>query len=205
MDRPVKTIDISKAAELYNKRFNEFGRNIKTVGWGSGKDQYLRFEVLFRGLDIRGKKIADIGCGLGDLVPFLRERAGDDFSYLGVDIADKLIQDAQNTHSGENIQFVTGDIFSANLADIDIAVMSGALSFKIDGIEEYAYAVMARMFELSGEACSLNFLTKYVDFELDKNQHYHPEKLFAKAKELSKNVNLIHDYPLYEFTVQLIR
>ena len=205
MDRPKKVIDISIVADLYNTRFGEYGRDIKTVGWGSKNDQYLRFEMLFRGLDMRGKKIADIGCGLGDLVPFIRERTGGDFNYVGVDIAEKLIQDASKAYGDERTQFFTGDIFSVDLLDVDIAVMSGALSFKTEGVEEYAHATMRRMFELSDEAASLNFLSKYVDFELEKNQHYYPEKMFSNGKELSRKVNLFHDYPLYEFTIQVIK
>jgi SAM-dependent methyltransferase len=198
-------IDTNKAAELYNKRFDELGRNIKTVGWGSIKDQELRFDVLFRGLDPTGKAILDVGCGLGDLVPYLEQRTGGNFSYIGVDVAGKLISDAQKNHGIDKRSFYVGDLLSVDVAPVDIAVMSGALSFKVDGIETYAYEIMEKMFALSGEAACLNFLTSYVDFELEKNQHYQPETVFTKAKALSKNVNLFHDYPLYEFTIQVIK
>jgi len=46
-------------------------------------------------------------------------------------------------------------------------------------------------------------LSKYVDFELDKNQHYFPEDIFRETKKYCKKINLINDYPLYEFTIQL--
>ena len=68
MGGPLKPFDTSKTAALYNDRYNEFGNDVRTVGWGSQQDQILRFEVLFRGFDPRGKTILDIGCGLGDLV-----------------------------------------------------------------------------------------------------------------------------------------
>ena len=61
------------------------------------------------------------------------------------------------------------------------------------------------MFELSNEVISLNFLSKYVDFELDKNQHYEQQEVFGWAKDITRRVNLFHDYPLYEFTVQLFK
>ena len=198
-------IDIRKAAELYNDRFDQYGRDIKTVGWGSEKDQLLRFEVLFRGLDPKGKTILDLGCGLADLIPFLDAMTGGDFRYIGVDIAEKLINEAKKTYGGASREFYVGDIFSAGLSEVDISIVSGALSFKTEGIEEYAYNTMQKMFSLSREAACLNFLSKYVDFELEKNQHYHPELVFAKAKKIAKRVNLLHDYPLYEFTVQLLK
>lgn len=198
-------LDTAKAADLYNGRYDKYGRDVRTVGWGSPRDQWLRFEVLFRGLDPRGKTILDVGCGLGDLVPFLDERTGGDFIYVGLDIADRLIDDARATHGKPDREFVVGDLFGVSLPPVDIAVLSGALSLNIDGIEAYAIASMREMFALSSEAASLNFLSKYADFELEKNKHYDPGAVFAWGKKLSKRVNLYHDYPLYEFTVQVLK
>ncbi|OGL46130.1 MAG: hypothetical protein A2W05_09750 [Candidatus Schekmanbacteria bacterium RBG_16_38_10] len=198
-------IDKTKMTGLYNGRYHEFGRDIRTVGWGSKRDQFLRFEVLFRGLNPKGKTILDVGCGLGDLISFLDERTAGDYCYVGVDVADRLIEDARKTFTAPNIEFHVGDVFSASLPKVDISVLSGALSFKVDGIEKYAHDTMRKMFELSREAACLNFLTKYVDYELEKNQHYYPESIFSQAKELSRRVNLIHDYLLYEFTVQIFK
>jgi SAM-dependent methyltransferase len=197
--------DIGKAAALYNSRFEQFGRDIRTVGWGSRSDQWLRFDVLFRGIDPRGKTILDVGCGLGDLVSFLNEKTNGDFRYVGIDVAEELIHDATKLHGRFDRQFQVGDIFSARLPSVDISVLSGALSLKHEGIEAYAVESMKKMFEISQEAASLNFLSKYVDFELDKNMHYQPELVLAWAKKLSKKINLYHDYPLYEFTVQIFR
>lgn len=201
----MNVINTADVAELYNKRFDQHGRDIKTVGWGSERSQRLRFEVLFRGLDPKGKTILDVGCGLGDLIPFLEQQTGGEFNYIGVDVAEQLICDARETYGSVCREFHTGDIFSVNVPQVDISVLSGALSFKVPGIEAYAHETMRRMFELSREAASLNFLTKYVDFELEKNQHYQPESIFSNAKRISKSVNLFHDYALYEFTVQVIK
>jgi SAM-dependent methyltransferase len=203
MERPL--IDIGKAAELYNERYARLGRDIKTVGWGSEESQALRFDVLFRGLDPKGKTVLDVGCGLGDLIPYLEQRTGGDFAYIGIDVADKLVEAASNNYQGENYRFMCGEVFSPELPTVDISVLSGALSFNVDGMEAYAHDVMNHMFALSRECASLNFLTKYVDFEVDKNQHYQPETVFSWAKMLSDKVNLIHDYPLYEFTVHILR
>jgi ubiquinone/menaquinone biosynthesis C-methylase UbiE len=197
--------DTREAASLYNVRFDEYGRDIKTVGWGSESSQRLRFEVLLRGLDPKGKTILDIGCGLGNLIPFLEECTDGDFSYIGIDVAEKLIDDARASYGGVRKHFYVGDIFSLSVPSVDISLLSGALSLKAYGIEQYARNTMERMFEVSREAACLNFLSKYVDFELDKNQHYQPEVIFSSAKRLTNKVNLFHDYPLYEFTIQLIK
>lgn len=201
--RPV--VDTARAAKLYNDRFTEFGRDLRTVGWGNAPDQQLRFHTLLRGLAPKGKVVLDVGCGLGDLVPFLHEACSGDFRYVGIDIAGKLVDDARAHHGGSGREFHCGDIFSVDLPPVDIAVLSGALSLKTAGIEAYAQATMERMFSLARESASLNFLSTYADFEAEKNQHYQPEQVFGWAKRLTRHVNLLHDYGLYEFTVQLVR
>ncbi len=64
---------------------------------------------------------------------------------------------------------------------------------------------MKKMFEIAQDAACLNFLSKYADYELEKNQHYQPEEVFTWAREFSKKVNLINDYPLHEFTIQMFK
>jgi SAM-dependent methyltransferase len=192
-------------AQLYNERFARFGRDLRTVGWGSRADQVLRFDTLLRGLDPRGKTILDVGCGLGDLIPFLQERTGGDFSYIGIDVAKRLVEDAQKFHRGQDRLFFHGDVFNTDLPRVDISVLSGALSFRVKGISVYAKQTLERMYALSKEAACLNFLSKYVDYELDKNMHYNPEKILTWGLRAARKVNLYHDYPLYEFTIQLLR
>jgi len=196
-------IDTKEVASIYNLRFDKHGRDIKTLGWGSESSQRLRFEVLLQGLKPKGKTILDVGCGLGDLIPFLEDCTGGDFSYIGIDIADKLVDNARLMHGEKKTKFYVGDIFSIKLPSVDISVLSGALSCKVHGIEHYALETMNQMYSLSKETACLNFMTKYVDFELEKNQHYWPEQVFAHAKKICKNVRLIHDYPMFEFTIQL--
>lgn len=195
-------------AEFYNTRFDEFGVSIKSTGWGSIESQRLRFQVLFRGINPKGKTILDVGCGLGGLLPFLQEATNGDFTYIGIDVADKLVYAAAELHGGRNRKFLVGDVFSAASAyplSPDISVLSGALTYNAPGIERYALDTMEKMYEISKEAACLNFLSSYVDYELEKNKHYSPESVFEEAKKISKRVNLYHDYPLYEFTVQLFK
>ena len=169
------------------------------------RDYLLLDDVLLRNIDLKGKSYLDVGCGLGDLVPYLNERTSGDFEYIGIDISDELLKDAISVHKKENIKFILGDIFDLNLPNVDIALNSGALSFKLPGMKSYAKATIERMYDLSSEVISLNFLSKYVDFELEKNQHYYPESIYKWAKALSSNINLLYDYPLHEFTIQIFK
>ena len=86
----------NKTAQLYNQRFLDYGNDIKTVGWGSKKDQSLRFDVLFRNINPVGKSILDVGCGLGDCINYLDKKTDGNYNYTGIDIAEKLILEAKS-------------------------------------------------------------------------------------------------------------
>ena len=195
-------MNINKTSKLYNQRFLDYGNDIKTVGWGSKKDQFLRFDVLFTGTNPVGKSILDVGCGLGDLINYLDKKTNGNYNYTGIDIAEKLIFEAKKNHSSKNRNFYNSDIFSIQ-SNYDIVIMSGAFSHKSDGIEDYTSNALKKMFDISNELVSANFLTKYVDYELEKNQHYFPEDIYKQSKKYCNKINLISDYPLYEFTIQL--
>ncbi len=191
---------------LYSERLRRLGRSHRTVGWGSAADQELRFEQLFRGTDPRGGRVLDLGCGLGDLVPFLDARTGGDYEYLGVDLAPDLVVAAEDAYGGPRRRFVVGDIGDLVLAEsFSHVVCSGALSFRIVDNEAVARRTIAAAFQRADVLTAFNFLTSYADFQLEKNFHYSPEEMFRYARTLTPRVALYHDYPLWEFTLQLRR
>ena len=198
--------DRQRILDLYEGRLAEFGHDVRTVGWSSKADQWLRFSVLCRGLALDGKRILDVGCGLGDFVDFLESRGCENYRYVGLDISSKLIHEAETKFGDERRQFVSGDLLDGlDLGTFDIVVSSGALSFRIADNIGLARQMMAAMFGLTREALAVNFLTSYVDYQLPKNFHYEPEQMFALARSMTRFVRLHHDYPLYEFTLQLFR
>ena len=199
-------IDLNIISDFYNNRFDKSGPSLKSVGWNKKKDQELRFYNLLRGIDIEDKTILDFGCGLGHLIPFLEMRTSK-FEYIGIDISEKLISHASSSFTKSNINFYVGEVDIvqdiSKKKPIDIIVSSGTFSFNTNNIMEYTKDSMKRLFKISKDVLSVNFLSKYVDFEIEKNYHYSPEEMFNFSKGITNKVNLYHDYPLYEFTIQL--
>lgn len=198
-----ETSDIQSVESFYDQKLIEHGVSHAAVGWGSKEDQFLRFRMLLRGISPKGKVILDAGCGLGDLVNYLDELTGGDFEYIGIDITESLIHKARDLHQRPNCTFLVGDLMADGVKEVDISILSGALTYKRKDIKGYAKKTMGRMYELSREAACLNFMSKHVDFELDKNQHYYPEEVLEWSYGLTRNITLYGDYPLYEFTIQL--
>lgn len=198
--------DLECLTGLYNGRLEEHGSDVRTVGWNSRSDQHLRFEVLCRGLDLRGKRVLDIGCGLGDFIPWAEEKFGSDFDYLGIDLSKGLIASARQRFGGPRRRFLEGTIAPGiTIGEFDISVLSGTLTFKTSDNISTMRTILAGAWDCSREAVCSNFMTNYADSELKKNFHYSPEQVFGFAKTLSRFVVLHHDYDLWEFTIQVFR
>ena len=103
----------------------------------------------------------------------------------------------------ENINFLVQNIFDWELPKADIVVASGMLTFNVPDNKDNIEHIIQKLFSYADETLALNFMSSYVDFELDKNLHFAPEKIFSYAKKNTNWVNIYHDYPLYEFTIQL--
>lgn len=204
----MKDCDLRQVKKFYDERFLKKGEVLESVGWGSCESQHLRFEVLLRNINFDGKKILDVGCGFGDLIPFL-ESINPNFEYVGIDISLELLKVAKDRYKNKpNISFYEGDILSVDqykLEGIDISVLSGTLTYKISDNIAYAQQVLNKMYEVSKTAAASNFMSSYADYKNDKNYHFSPEELFSYSKSLFGKVVLFHDYPLHEFTIQIFK
>ena len=204
MERPLNWRDRKRIVDLYEGRLAQFGYDVRTIGWGSKSDQWLRFSNLCRGLDLAGLRILDVGCGFGDFVDFLNDRDVPNYEYVGVDISPGLVKEAQHRYGGPGRQFVAVDILEKSGADrFDVVLSSGALSVQVTDNVAFAKSMLTKMFQMSNGAVCVNFLSSYVDYQLPKNFHYKPEEIFTFGRSLTRWVSLYHDYPLYEFTIQM--
>ena len=204
MERPLSKTEARRIVRFYEDRLEEFGDDVKTVGWRSREDQVLRFEMLCRGANLRHRRILDVGCGLGDLVAFLDERTDGDFDYTGIDLSERLVAQAEHKYGGDRRRFFPADVMERDdLGMFDLVFLSGTLSFRTANNIGVAKTMMKRMFGLCREVVAVNFLSTFVDYQLEKNFHYDPAEMFAYAKSLTPWVALYHDYPLWEFTLQM--
>jgi SAM-dependent methyltransferase len=196
---------MNKIVKFYTGKFNKHGKSIKSIGWSNKKDQNLRFKKIFSGIDYANKTILDVGCGFGDLFFFLNKKNKDNnFKYTGVDITPHFANVAKERLKFTNSTVYCGEILNIN-KKFDIVIASGSMSYKFKGSKNKNLLLIEKMFKISKNVLSINFMSSYSDYKLSKNLHYKPEEMFKFAKKLSPKVNLIHDYNLYEFTLQIYK
>jgi SAM-dependent methyltransferase len=200
--------DTLKSLQAYfDSRIKEHGASAKGVDWKDENAQEIRFsqfEYLFRDKQAPFS-LLDFGSGYGALANFLT-RHGYNFQYVGYDMTPAVIEEAQRVFAGQNnIQFTThGDA----LTPVDYTVGSGLFNMKINANEEEWHKHMEntvnRLWELCTKGMAFNSLTSYSDKEYMRADLYYPDPKwwFDYAKRnLSRNVSLVHDYELYDFTL----
>jgi SAM-dependent methyltransferase len=194
---------LSRVQEYYDEKIRAHGATARGVDWKSPESQQLRFAQLVKLIDhTRPFTVNDFGCGYGALVDYL-EICGLQFQYAGFDISSEMIARARELHPGAS--FVTDN---ADLREADYTLASGIFNVRLStGDAEwtsYMLDVLDTMNSLSKSGFAFNALTKYSDAEFMRADLYYADPLFFFdhcKTEYSKFVTLLHDYPLYEFTI----
>ena len=196
-------------ADFYNPRYDPEKSNYQNCGWGSLASQNTRFQQLFRNVKFEGRKILDFGCGTGDLVAFLVKQ-NSDFSYLGVDVSTRLLDQAQDQYrDNSQVQFCLGDLNSCEEKIVkfapNISVASGVFTLKrpLNDNREFAENLMDQMFEITSDMVAANFMSTEVDYTNLKNFHFEPETVSEFGHGLSDQVAIYQNYGLWEFTIQI--
>ncbi len=198
--------NIESIKTYFDQRVQTHGTSAQGSDWNSIESQYLRFDQLVKVIESdRPFSILDYGSGSGALVDFLQKR---DFSfeYYGYDILESAIELAQNKYKAfENCRFTNAE---SSLPACDFVIASGIFNYRGDQSFEtwtnYVVETLSRMDDLSKKGFSSNFLTKYSDAEKMRKDLYYADPLFLFdfcKNHYSKNIALLHDYNLYDFTI----
>lgn len=195
---------LKQADEYFTKKVLEYGNTNKGVDWNSKESQELRFQQLSKIIAEKNNRfsICDYGCGYGAYCDYVTNN-GFDLDYTGIDISSQMIENAKALYPDKKF---------LNCAEIDeeydYIIASGIFNLKqsVPDSEWRQYIIdTINMFnEKSKKGFAFNCLTKYSDAELMREDLYYSDPLFLfdyAKKHFSRNVALLHDYNLYEFTI----
>jgi SAM-dependent methyltransferase len=197
---------LGNVGRYYSERIEIHGATPRGVDWNSSESQRLRFAQLLKLCDRDAPfAINDYGCGYGALADYLLEK-GYSFRYYGFDISSRMIAKAIELHDAmDQVTFIGEE---RDLTEADYTVASGIFNVKLQTPavewESYLARTLATINTLSRRGFAVNFLTKYSDPEFMRPDLYYTDPLFVFdhcKTEFSRFVSLIHDYPLYEFTI----
>jgi hypothetical protein len=192
----------------YSQKIAACGRTAQGADWKSAESQAMRFDQLLRLIQPEGPfTINDYGCGYGALVDYL-EGHNREFEYRGFDISERMIAEARLAHEHEPQR----EFFSEKLllSPADYTIASGIFNVKLDASDpewlEYILATLHEFRALSRKAFAFNLLTSRSDPEFMRPHLYYADPLYIFdycQKNFSRMVSLLHDSPLYEFTIMV--
>ncbi len=83
--------------KIYKKLYSEHRDSHRALHWSTTENQKRRFDVLMEIGELEGKKILDIGCGMGDFFGHLHEH-GVRAEMTGYDIVEEFLNIARRRH-----------------------------------------------------------------------------------------------------------
>lgn len=188
-------------ARHYEPRLARHGRGHMVCDWACADSQHARFRVLLDNVDLRGKSLLDVGCGLGDLVPVL-EASGVKVDYTGVDILEKMVQAARQHHPGA--RFLCADLFHDEVfppESFDVVFCSGAFNLNLGNNAEFRRQALPRLLRLARQALVFNLLHERSPYRDDDYAYSNPEEVRLILEPLGCRVQILDDYLPNDFTV----
>ena len=115
---------------IYNRNVKKFGYTPRGLFWNSRDSQFKRFKILARLIEENTNheipKIADIGCGYGDLLTYFKKKLKVNFHYYGCDINKQFIELCKKKH--KNVNFFVSD---SPVESCDFSIMNGTYNFAV--------------------------------------------------------------------------
>lgn len=200
-----KIPDLDQVKSYFDKRIREHGASPRGSDWNSDTSQNIRFDQLLKVVQTQSFSLLDYGCGYGALADYL-DTKGFAVAYYGYDILESAIETARKTHMDKQRRLFFMD--KSQLPVCDYTVASGIFNFRgeqaFEDWTEYVLGLLNEFNQLSVRGFSSNFLTKYSDAERMRSDLYYADPMFLFdycKRNFSKNVALLHDYHLYDFTL----
>ena len=193
--------------DYFDDKLKTYGATPQGADWNSSEAQNVRFDQLLKVINQKDNfSLIDYGSGYGALADYILS-IGFNFShYFGYDILEDMVAKGQELHP-EKSKFTFTTKFHT-LPPVDFAIASGVFNIKLKVEQQdwtaYVIKSLEEINEKVTKGFSVNFLTKYSDADRMLSHLYYadPGYLFDYAKKnFSKNVAVLHDYNLYDFTL----
>lgn len=186
MDDQIK----QEIVDNYRNLFHVYGDTPEGVQM-SEAGQFFRFNKLIEIAPLEGKKILDVGCGLGHFYPFLVKRFGT-VDYTGIDIVPETVAYAKSKYP--NARFIVHDITKTPLNELfDYVLMSVVFNNIVCETSMFLEEMVKAAFAHCKCGLAFNFISKHANFHDPKMAYHDPAHVFNYCIEhLSKKVVMHH-------------
>jgi SAM-dependent methyltransferase len=194
----------------YQTLYAQSGDSPASVQYPTHDSQVIRFSILSAKID-KSSNIIDLGCGLGDMLPYLRQY-GFTGKYLGCDFVPEFIELAKRKYRQDlRADFLEFNVLKDDLPDgFDYVLISGIFNNKIINNQDFIETALKKSISKAKVGVVFNALSDYVEYQDESLFYISPLTLFDYCKRnLTPYITLKHDYLTkpggfpYEFTMTL--
>lgn len=197
-----------KLNEYFSEKLETFGATPKGVDYNGPEAQERRFEQLVKVVNASQPfTVIDYGSGYGALFDFL-QKTDWQFEYYGIDLIEEMIVAGRKGHKDfPHAHFTTRE---DELPVADYLLAGSIFNIKLEASyqdwQEFVVTTLQRMNALCSKGFSFDMLTKYSDADrmAQRPDLFYADPLFffdLCKRNFSRNVALLHDYGLYDFTI----
>ncbi|MEK9726949.1 MAG: class I SAM-dependent methyltransferase [Candidatus Margulisiibacteriota bacterium] len=189
-------------ADYYTQCAETISDDARAMGWSSGFNQRLRFEIINYLVDLDAKDVLDVGCGDGGLFHFCLDR-NISINYKGIDLSKGMVQRAQNRYPGISVREC--DFFDYQ-SHHDVVVASGALSI-CQNTDPMVFLDLAldKLLNIANEHVLINLLSDQTVIKDDLFNYYSPGDVFNLCLKKTAYITLHHSYLPNDFTLHLVK
>lgn len=198
--------ELNRVKTYFEDRLHKHGATHQGVDYNSVDSQELRFAQLIKVIEETARySLLDFGSGYGGMYDYL-VRLGHGVQYIGYDIAESMVAKGRELHANDPHCTFTSRV--EEITPVDYAVVSGTFNMKLDaGFDAWTQIIMEALDLMNSRArkgIAFNMLTKYSDADKMRPDLYYGDPCFFFdycKRNFSRNVALLHDYNLYDFTI----
>jgi SAM-dependent methyltransferase len=195
--------DLTGLTRLYEESLAKHGVKPLAVGWRDEESHTLRLQKLAEVIDRSTLPVSinDLGCGYGAFYEFLVHYDITVNHFRGYDISEQMLKQARTT-------VPDGEFIAGSLVDkpADYSVACGIFNVRLKENDATWLAhiehTLDNMNHFSRRGFAFNLLTSYVEWKEPHLFYGDPAYFFDLCKRrFSRKVALLHDYPLWEWTM----
>lgn len=194
-------MDLHKLREHYIPLLSSSQEYAK-LDWEDEYSHQKRFEVLLELVNLEGKTLLDVGCGVGSLYRFLQEQ-GISCEYMGIDVLPEMIALAKQ-YSPEG-RFLCGNPFEKDFFSpeaFDVVYASGIFNLDTGKGKSFLYEAVEKMSQWAKSTVVFNALHCRSNCREEPYLYYDPEEVLSFLRErYPYRISIVDDYLINDFTI----
>lgn len=202
--------------DFYLPKLKVYKNSPKALAWRDEESQNLRFEMLSTLFQYENKQkfsVHEVGCGLAHYNKYLKNHIHS-FEYIGSDIIPEMIENCRKNYPDNTFYLASISSNTNKLKQLfkktDYYCLSGTFNTIQHNTkkrwEDFIFKSISNMFILAEKGIAFNFLSTHSDYYINDLYYADPNKIFNWCiKNTSRFVSILHNSPLYEFTVVIYK